>query len=271
MNKQTERYLALRDETVVKANDLIQKSRFSLTAQQQKIILFLISQIQPWDKEFKLYEFSILEFCKIIGIEKNGRNYNELKDQIQKIADKSIWVRLPNGKQTLLRWIERPYIDDNSGIIQIKLDELMKPYLLQLKSMFTSYELIYTLMMKSRYSIRLYELIKSIHYHELDEYKKTYELDEIRHILDADTYQQYKDFNRRVLKKACEEINTLTDKIVTYEPVLSGRKTTAIEFTIKSKDTMDVIQVRSMIEKELGTNQLTLWDKIQGIEEPPQT
>lgn len=37
---------------VVKANALIQKSRFSLSLQQQKIVLYLISKIQPNDEEF---------------------------------------------------------------------------------------------------------------------------------------------------------------------------------------------------------------------------
>ena len=53
-----------RDRYVVKANELIQKSRFNLTLQQQKIVLYLISQIERNDKEFKLYSFSIQQFCK---------------------------------------------------------------------------------------------------------------------------------------------------------------------------------------------------------------
>ena len=55
------------EKQVVKANDLIQKSRFNLSLQQQKIVLYLISQITPYDEEFKLYEFSILDFCRIFA------------------------------------------------------------------------------------------------------------------------------------------------------------------------------------------------------------
>ena len=42
---------------VNKSNDLIQRSRFNLSLQEQKIILYLISQITPYDHDFKLYEF----------------------------------------------------------------------------------------------------------------------------------------------------------------------------------------------------------------------
>ena len=62
-------YIQMRQNTVVKANELIQKSRFSLSLQQQKIVLYLISQITPFDEDFKLYEFSIIEFCRVSGID----------------------------------------------------------------------------------------------------------------------------------------------------------------------------------------------------------
>ena len=138
-----DKYLELRHNTVVKANELIQKSRFSLSLQQQKVVLYLISQIAPQDEDFKLYEFSIVEFCKVCGIDySNGKNYADLKEAVKEIADKSIWVKLDNGKETLLRWIEKPYLDEHSGTIQIKLDKDMKPFLLQLKENFTQYELL---------------------------------------------------------------------------------------------------------------------------------
>ena len=103
---QEEKYLQIRHSTVVKSNDLIQKSRFSLSLLQQRILLYLISQITPVDDDFKLYEFSIAEFCKVCGISYNGRSYNEIKAIIKEIADKSVWITLADGKtETLVRWI----------------------------------------------------------------------------------------------------------------------------------------------------------------------
>lgn len=263
MSKKEERFLMERDKTVVKANALIQKSRFSLTVQQQRVILYLISKIDYNDSDFKEYEFSLLEFMRVCGLERNGKGYKELKDCIKEIADKSLWITLDDGnRETLLRWIEKPTIYNREGIIRIRLDNDMKPYLLQLKHNFTSYELIYTLMMKSKYSIRLYELIKSIHYHELEEYKRQYAIEELRILLDAEKYTEYRNFNQRVLKPAVEEINRYTDKIVSYEAITRARKTVAIEFTIKSKDSLQCARLRSEIDKELGTDQLTLWDEL---------
>lgn len=262
--KQDERYLDLRKNTVVKANELIQKSRFSLSLQQQKIVLYLISQITPYDEDFKLYEFSINEFCRVCGIDTtSGNNYADLKNAIKEIADKSIWIKLENGKQTLVRWIEKPYINENSGIIQIKLDADMKPYLLQLKHNYTQYELLWTLNFKSKYTIRLYELVKSIHFHELEDYSREFELDDLRRMLGAETYKTYQTFKSRALEPAIREINGYSDKNVSYEPIKRGRAVVKIVLTVSSKDTFDKIKLQSEIEKQFGLNQMTLWEQLE--------
>ena len=108
-----------------------------------------------------------------------------------------------------MSWIEKAYIIPESGTIDIRLDSDMKPFLLHLRQNFTSYELIYTLHFRSKYSIRLYELVKSIHYNELNEYKRKYSLDELKRLLDCDTlYTEFKAFRRRVLDIAVNEINS---------------------------------------------------------------
>lgn len=251
----------VRSMMVVKANELIQKSRFTLSLQQQKVVLYLISQITPYDEDFHEYEFSISEFCKICGLDgSSGKNYSSLKASIKDIADQSVWVDLGNGKETLIRWIEKPYIDKQSGVIRIRLDEDLKPYLLQLKQNYTQYELLWTLRFRSKYSIRLYELIKSIHYRELETYERTYSLEELQQILDAKIYKSYSSFRTRALDPAIEEINNYSDKNVTYSPIRSGRSVDKIKFTISSKDGWEALKLRSSIEHELGIDQPTFWD-----------
>ena len=262
--KQDSKILDVRHKTVVKANDLIQKSRFSLSVQQQKIVLYLISQITQFDNEFKLYEFSIPEFCKVCGIDyKSGKNYQDLKNAIKEIADKSVWIKIEEDEETLLRWIEKPYINKKSGTIKIRLDEDMKPFLLQLKENFTQYELLWTLHFKSKYSIRLYELIKSIHFRELESYTREYKLDELRRLLDAENYKTYQTFKTRVLIPAIDEINNYSDKNIEYEPIKRGRSVYSIRFTITTKDTVERLKLQSDIEHEFGLDQMTLWDELE--------
>jgi plasmid replication initiation protein len=197
-----------REYEVVKANTLVQRSKFYLTTQEQKIILYLVSKIKPNDEEFKLYEFSIHEFCNVCEIDyDNGKNYKNIKETLRLLADKSIWVTLDDGRETILRWVERPYIEPQSGIIQIKLDNLMMPYLMQLRDNYTKYSLYFVLAMKSQYSIRLYELLKSYEFRGGCEF----DIDDFKKKMGAEKYKQHNDFKRNVLDIAIKEINGHSD------------------------------------------------------------
>lgn len=229
----------LANRTVSKANDLIQKSRFSLSLQQQKVVLYLISQINADDTDFKLYDFMVADFCRVCGIDvDSGGNYINLKNTLQQIANKSVWITLPNKQQTLVRWIEKPYIDSQRGTIRIKLDADMKPFLLQLKKQYTRYQLIYTLRFKSKYSIRLYEYIKSVHYNELSTYQQIISIGELKRIMGAEIYDETRDFKRKSLNPAVKEINKYSDKDLIVEEIKKGRKITHLKLIISTKDAM---------------------------------
>lgn len=238
---------------VKKANELIQQSRFSLTLMQQKIVLYLISQIRANDTDFKEYQFSITNFCDICGIDvSGGRVYEMVKDAIDEITKKQVWITLENGKETNVRWIEKAYLDKKNSTISIRLDKDMKPFLLQLQNNFTKYELFWTLQFKRKYSVRLYELINSIHYHPLAPYEKTYKLEELRRLLDAETYNTYQTFKMRVLNPAIEEVNAYSDKIVKYYPIKNGKSVESIKLIISSKETAEIWNLRVAQEREMN-------------------
>ena len=257
-------YLVVKDQRVVKSNDLIQKSRFDLSLQEQKIILYLISQITPYDEEFKLYEFSIPDFCRICGIDHtSGGNYADLKRAIKEISDKSIWISIDGDQETLLRWIEKPYLNKRSGTIKIRLDEDMKPYLLQLKKNFTTYELIFTLRFRCKYSTRLFELISSIHYKTLETYTRSYSLPELQRLMGAEKYKTWQAFKERALNPAVREINQYSNKNLQYNIIKKGRSVVGVELVVSSKNSLEALRIKNDIEKEFGYEQITLWDKLK--------
>ena len=250
-------------KVVVKANELITKSRFDLTLQQQKMVLFLISRIKPFSVDFELFEFKIRDFCRICGIdETSGKNYETLKANIKTIADKSIWVKLPNGKETLLRWIEKPYIDEKSGTIKIRLDNDMKPFLLELNKNFTRYELLYAMNFKSKYTIRLYEYVKAIHYYNEEEesYSFSISLEELKERMGAGKYTAFKDFHRRALKPAIEEINRFSDKEIEYDFIKKGKSVVSIKMNVRDHLLCEMEQIQKDIENSLNMEQLSLFD-----------
>ena len=135
----------------------------------------------------------------------------------------------------VFRWIQRAIINDESGIMQIKFDELLEPYLFQLKKNFTQYEFYNVLAMKSQYSIRLYEILRSY------EYKHSIEFNiyELKEKLMGEHYERYQDFRRRVLDVAVKEILDFSDINVTYEAIKEGAKYSKVLFTIYRKKDLD--------------------------------
>lgn len=234
---------------VVKSNQLIQKTRYSLTEKEQKIILYLISKIQPSDTDLKQYTFSLSEFCQICGIDaagKSGSSYSHAKQTIQALHDKSFWVKEPDGKERLYCWVREAEIEGSQ--VTIELDPKLKPFLLQLRENFTQYELEYSLAMRGKYALRLYEMLKS--YAELGHYNIS--ISELRSklIIDKKIYTQFKEFKRNVLNKAIEEINIYTDLQVKLQVLRTGRTITDLHFIIEKKDYLDrILAIRNRDER----------------------
>lgn len=219
---------AERKQMIVKSNQVIQKSRYHLTIQQQKLILYLISKIRPTDAEFKEYTFDLKDICKILGIEINGANYIRFKDSLKRIADTSFWLEI-DGKDRLYRWIDDIEINRNETKVKIKLDEHLKPFLLQLKESFTYYQLENVLCFDCKYSFRLYELFKSYEFKT----NLTISVDELKRYLMAENkYDRFTLFKTNVLNKAIDEINKYTDINVSYRLIRENRIIKYIDFEL---------------------------------------
>lgn len=222
-----------RTQLVVKDNDLIQKVRYNLTVNQQKIIAYLISKIKPLDQDLQKYEISIQDFCELCGINKSYF-YTEVKEIIDNLDSKSFWVET-NEKIFKFRWFSEFEIIKGSGRINIVLNSNIKKYLIDLKQNFTQYELYNILALKGKYSIRLYEWFKSYSFmHE-----KQIEIEKLKEILIAENYVNFKDFRNRVLVKSIDEINQYTDLEVSYNTVNKGKKVIALIFYIRFKKPLE--------------------------------
>lgn len=225
-----------RSYLVVKSNELIRKARFNLTLVEQKVILYLISKIKPEDEEFQWYSFSITELCRVFGFGDSGTNYKRLRDAIKALSDKSYWFDKGNGEDSLFRWIEKPTINRKTGIVRIRFDEDLKPYLIGLKQKFTAYQLENVLVMRSVYSILLYELFLSYARNDSpQEFSITVE--QLKdYLYCSDNYQTYKSFRQWVLDPALNQINNYTDLQVTMTPIRKGRFINSLVFNLVIDD-----------------------------------
>lgn len=250
----SEKYTAIietRSKKIKKANALIQKSKFNLDLQQQKLIIYMIAQIKPHDTDFQDYRFSISEFCKVVGINYYG-SYEDIKNTIQKIADKSMWIQI-EGVDKLIRWIEKAEIDNNTKEIIIRFDKDLKPFLLELKENYFTYKALYPLLFKHKYSIRLYEWAKSILYHDDEILEYIIKVEDIIRIMGAETYQDYYAFKVRALKPALKEVNSSSDITIECSEHKNAKgKFDCLYFTVKKKHALEVMETERQITQDLS-------------------
>lgn len=222
-----------RNALVVKSNELIRNVRYTLSEQEQKLIIYLVSQIEKDDVDFKTIDINIREYCKVTGIKGTGGSViNHIKGSIKELSDKSWWINA--DREILFRWIDTVSITGET--ISIKLSESLIPYVLDLKENFTKYQAIEALVLRGKYTIRLFEVLKSYQWQG----KLTIGLNDLRDIINCiDKYKDFKEFNRNVLKYGINEINSYTDLDITYKTLRRGKKVDKIEFTIKEKSNYD--------------------------------
>ncbi len=98
--------------------------------------------------------------------------------------------------------------------------------------------------LRSSYSQILYELLSSYKNYE-KRYKKPIEIevDTLKKTLNIEnikTYNNFSDFNKLLLKKSINEINSSTQLEVTYKPKRNGRRIKSILFSINDGNIIDV-------------------------------
>ena len=223
--------------------------------------------IQPNDEELREYIIPIREFCQMCGIDgTGGRQYKAIETTLEQLKQKSYIIRLNKHLTTSVSWVSKWYLDTSASVrsVKIQLDPDMKPYLLRLKSNYTKYEYAYTLRMTHKATPRLYELLKSYHYDKLKPYDKSFDVDELRAILDAtdkDSYKQFRYFRYVVLEPAIKEINEQTDISVSLTTRKQGRTVVEVTFHIELKPGVEALDAVGQTYQAYGYNIVGSSDK----------
>lgn len=219
---------------VTKSNELIEAKYKAdpLTLQEQRIVLTLISMIEPGLTGPHSLKMNIKDYWELLEI-KSEVNYTYIKKTARTLKSKQIEIR--NGKREVLtNWVGDVYIDKGDGTIEFIIPNAIKPFLVNLNGSFTSVKLEKLLNLKSPYGMILYQLVvKSKNLHRK---KFRYSLDELRGMLGATkkTYDQYGSLKKKILTPALDDIKETAKIDVTFAEIKEGKKVVALVFTINS-------------------------------------
>lgn len=238
------------------ANQFIQHARYKLTPREMKLILHMASLIKPEDSDFETYLVPVKDIETVLkadGGKKHGSFYERLDDLLDSVTSKKItfptdFVLEGTRLRGHINWVAGAvpkYSEEGVLCVEFGFSPQMKPFLLGLKERFTRFELIEVARMKSSFSIRIFQMCKAFYYENVRHGRNVMKVGvvELKERLGIkDKYPDFRNFRRKVLDVAKEEINEKTRLKVHLEFGRKGRKITQVHFEIneKSGDLLDM-------------------------------
>jgi len=208
----------------------------------------------PKDHTVYLSKAELFSFFKVSDNDKHSR-FKLAVENMQKQAFFKIKEKKEHGFE-FENIVPIPYVKwtDYHDEVTIRFSPEIMPYLINLKQNFTQHALSDLAELNSKYSIILYRWL-SMNYNQYEHYSykggrreeqvesyrnPTISMRELREMTDTiNEYQDFRNFDKWVLKKPLEEINEHTSFNVTYEKVKKGRSIDSIVFHITKKRRAD--------------------------------
>ena len=226
------------ENSIVKKAQQLVSARYNLSVTEIKIICTLISLVKVTDEEFHEYIFRVADWKNDLKLQRKDI-YKALEEVADDLLKKPFTIR--DGEDWLkMNWISSARYVKKQGIVKFKISDELKPYLLELKKNFLTYDIKNILPIRSAYSIRIYEIVKDwwsieIRYKKTKEVIKIVDLQWIRKTLQIPESYKYGDIKKQILQKSKADLEKYTDIAFTFEEIKTGRKVTHIKFYIKQK------------------------------------
>ncbi len=216
---------------VVKSNQLI-NSRYNLSITEMRLFLMMIAQVERDDSDFKSYRIKIKDFAEAVG--SSFKDYYKTAEQSSKqLLGRVLEIPTANGNLLQVSFLSSAEYFRGEGVVELSFDPKLKPYLLELKDRYTSYDIRNVLRLQSTHSMRIYELLKQFE----SVGKRTFEIVELKRILSIETqYKRYNDFKRYVILQARKELSEHCDITFDFQEKKKGRKIISICFIIIQQD-----------------------------------
>ena len=229
-----------RGYSVVKQNDLIRGTSYSLsrgdsaplTATQNKILSFLISQIRPDDVSLPVFHFDTQHFGAVCGLNPNagGSYYIAVNKSLEQLMQKTLKLVSADGNEEIkFHYITACRFNKSKRQCDVAMDPILTKYLCQVTGNFTAYQFKRIAHFSCQYSQPIYELCKSYAYTGRG---LVIDVDRLKDYLGCTSYN-ISNLRKLVLEKAVEEINRFTDIEVRFSFRKEGRRITQICFDIK--------------------------------------
>lgn len=257
---------------VYKSNELIQKFAMDLERTEWDLFDFMVAKIKSpkFDQDFNLIEFTIMDFFSEVYGKKRlgGEDYRTFKSAVDQLAKRQAWGVVKEGKyknyETIMRLIDKPYLDPETGKVVLKLDDNLKPYLLDfVDKNYSKFLLVTKASLSSKYTKKLYELLKSnenLAFGMWPSGTNFLKIEDFKSLLNIPDAYIAGTIKRRILEPSKEEISEKTDISFTYREIKEGKKVVGYQFKINKQEKTEKITKQNKEENDqfidVSTNEL---------------
>lgn len=181
------------------------------------------------------HEITVKQLCRLIGYQ--GNNHAAIKDAFRELISTIVEWNLINDETGAENWTASTIIASVSlegPLCYYAYSPRMKQ-LLHSPSMFGKVDLEIQSRFRSSYGLALYE--NCIRYRGLP-HTKWFEMELFKKLMGVPNgkYDIFRDFKRRVLDKAIEEVNSYSDLVIEADFVKEGRKVTKVRFKLVERE-----------------------------------
>ncbi len=247
---------------VQKSLPLFSLWRSPLTLAEFKILDTYLSRIDSHKPDRRTVVFEKGELEKILGVKRIRTE--ELDERLVHLGTpiKIDDITAKNKKFARISLFEKSVAEqDDAGIWKVELTasaSAMK-YFFNIENLhYLRYKLRCITSLTSRYTYIMFT------YLERNRFRKRWDvsLDELKQILDCDkveTYKEFKEFNKQVLKRIQKEMHEKTECKYTYDPIKKGRTVVGIRFEVETLPKLEVKVPEAPAPKE-GESDRPLWE-----------
>ena len=231
-------------------NRFIFNAQYKLGVREQKVLLYLIANIDPNKDYFEECIVPVKDLEMIL--KSDGKKWGGLYEEMRTFQDRMMGrtITMPTdieidgksfpGKMNWFQYIAPVRMDDGTIGMRFLFSQPLQPALLNLKE-YVGVELLEVIPLKSSFSIRMFQIFRA-HRNRLAKYQKKshlrYELEELKSLLGVDSkYEDYGNLKKRVLQPLEAEISEHTSIKVTWKGIKKGRNVEEIEFEFWDKST----------------------------------
>lgn len=233
-----------KDLKLKQSNNLILATH-RMNIQQMRLFFYACSQYQG-DLDI---EVSIDDINRILAYQ--GGNQREIiKNAIPTLMQSAlVHIEDENGECWSIA-ITDSYIKNDNKTVKFTFNKTVQKELEELRG-YTWLYLSNLTGMSSTYAVRIYEFFAMRLGSQNKKDTFDFDLNKLRIYLDCtNKLEDFRNFERTVLKKAEKEINEKTNIKMSYKKIKTGRSITNIKFTFSWKNKTDVIDVKTKVQQE---------------------